>query len=94
MIKLGQMVLKGVNRVHNNKIGSNGLEKSQMGTQCKIQVIWSSKDSIGYTMIKLSQMVLKESIVYTMTKLGQMVLKGVNWVHNTKIRLYGLERIQ
>ena len=27
-----------------------------------------------------------------MTKLGQMVLKGVNWVHNRKIRLYGLER--
>ena len=29
---------------------------------------------------------------YTMIKLGQMVLKGVNWVHNDKIRLYGLER--
>ena len=25
-------------------------------------------------------------------KLGQMVLKGVNWVYNTKIRSYGLER--
>ena len=29
-----------------------------------------------------------------MVKLGQMVLKGVNWVQNTKIRLYGLERSQ
>ena len=29
-----------------------------------------------------------------MIKLGQMVLKGVNWVHNDKIRLYGLERSQ
>ena len=29
-----------------------------------------------------------------MRKLGQMVLKGVNWVHNTKNRLYGLEKIQ
>ena len=29
-----------------------------------------------------------------MTKLGQMVLKGVIWVHNRKIRLYGLERSQ
>ena len=29
-----------------------------------------------------------------MTKLGQMVLKGVNLVHNTKIKLYGLERSQ
>ena len=27
-----------------------------------------------------------------MIKLGQMVLKGVNWVHNTKIRLNGHER--
>ena len=29
MIKLGQMVLKGVNWVHNDKIKSNGLERSQ-----------------------------------------------------------------
>ena len=33
MIKLGQMVLHGVNRVHNDKIGSNGLERSQLGRQ-------------------------------------------------------------
>ena len=49
MIKLGRMVLKGVNGytmkksghmvfkrfnwVHNDKIGSNDLEKSQLGTQ-------------------------------------------------------------
>ena len=33
MIKLGQMVLKGVNWVHNDKSRSNGLERSQMGTQ-------------------------------------------------------------
>ena len=33
MIKLGQMVLKGVNRVHNAKTRSYGLEKSQLGTQ-------------------------------------------------------------
>ena len=32
MIKLVQMVLKGVNRVHNDKIRSNGLGRSQMGT--------------------------------------------------------------
>ena len=72
------MVLKGVNGVHNDKIGSNGLERSQLGTQCKNQVIWSWKESIGYTMIKL----------------GEMFLKGVNWVHNTKIRSNGLERSQ
>ena len=35
MIKLGQMVLKGVKRVHYDKIRSNGLERSQLGTQCK-----------------------------------------------------------
>ena len=28
----GHMVLKGVNWVHNNKIGSYGLEMSQLGT--------------------------------------------------------------
>ena len=33
MIKLGKMVLNGVKRVHNNKIGSNGVERSQLGTQ-------------------------------------------------------------
>ena len=29
MIKLGQMVLKGVSWVHNDKNGSNGLESSE-----------------------------------------------------------------
>ena len=33
MIKLGQMVLKRVNWVHNDRTGSNGLERSQLGTQ-------------------------------------------------------------
>ena len=33
MIKSGQMVLNGENRVHNDKIGSDGLERSQFGTQ-------------------------------------------------------------
>ena len=41
MIQLGQMVLKGVNWVHNDKIRSNGVEMSQLGTQCINQVIWS-----------------------------------------------------
>ena len=31
-VKLGQMVLKGVNCVHNAKIRSYGVEKSQLGT--------------------------------------------------------------
>ena len=43
MQKSGQMVLKGVNWVHNDKIRSNGLERSQMGTP----------------LIKLGQMVMK-----------------------------------
>ena len=29
MIKLGQMVLKGVNWIHSDKLMSNGLERSQ-----------------------------------------------------------------
>ena len=33
MITLGPMVLKGVNRIHSDKIGSNGLESTQLGTQ-------------------------------------------------------------
>ena len=43
MIKLSHMALNGVNRVYNDKIRSNDLERR----------------SIGYTMIKSSQMVLK-----------------------------------
>ena len=31
--KLGQMVLKGINCIDNNKIRSIGLERSQLGTQ-------------------------------------------------------------
>ena len=41
MIKLGQMVLKGVNWVHKDKIRSNVLERSNLGTQCKTELIWS-----------------------------------------------------
>ena len=33
MRKLGQMVLKGVNRINNDKIVSNGLEMSLFHTQ-------------------------------------------------------------
>ena len=47
-----------------------------MGEQCKNQVTWSWKKSIGYTIIKL----------------GHMVLKGVNRVQNTKIRSCVFER--
>ena len=33
MMKLDQMILKGVNWIHNDKIVSNGLDMSQLGTQ-------------------------------------------------------------
>ena len=71
-------ILKGVNRVYNDKIGwPNGLlERSQLGTQYKNKVKcvpW--KESIGYTMIKWCQ----------------MVLKGVNLVYYNKISSDGLE---
>ena len=33
------MVLKGVKWVHSDKISLNGLERSQLGTQCQNQVI-------------------------------------------------------
>ena len=41
MQKSGHMVLKGVNWVHNDKIRSNGLERSQLDKQYKNQGIWS-----------------------------------------------------
>ena len=88
------MVLKGVNRVHNDKIMSNGLEQSQLGTQCKNQIIWSWKESIGYTMIKLGEMVLKWVNSAQNDKIRSLVLKGVNWVHNDKMMSNGLERSQ
>ena len=46
MIKLGQMVLKEVYWVQNDKIRSNGLEKSKFGTQHKNQLKWCLKESI------------------------------------------------
>ena len=33
MIKLGQMLLKGVNWIHNDKGRSNSIERSQLYTQ-------------------------------------------------------------
>ena len=35
MQKSGHVVLKGVNCIHNDKISSNGPERSQLGTQCQ-----------------------------------------------------------
>ena len=52
------------------------------------------KQSFGYRIGKLGHMVLKESNGYTGQKTGHMVLKGVNWVHNTKIMSYDIERSQ
>ena len=42
--KSGHIVLKGSNWIHNDKIRSDHLEKNNLGTQCKNQVIWSWKD--------------------------------------------------
>ena len=60
------MVLKGVNWVHNDKIRSNGLERSQFRVH---------NDKMMSNGLERSQWVHNE-------KSGQMVLKGVNWVHN------------
>ena len=92
LIKIGQMVLK-VNWVHNTKFRSyglwkesNGLERSQFGTQCKNQVTWSWKESIRYTLIKIgtpckNQVIWswKESIGYTLIKLGTQHKNHVTW---------------
>ena len=41
MPRSGQMVLKGVNWVHNDKIRLYVLERGQLGTQYKNQLKWS-----------------------------------------------------
>ena len=41
MTKFAQMVLKVVNWVHNDKIRSYGLQRSNLCIQCKNQIKWS-----------------------------------------------------
>ena len=53
MIKSSQMVLKGVNWVHNDKIGANDLERS-----AKISSYGLERNQLD-TIQKLGQMVLK-----------------------------------
>ena len=74
----GHMVFKEVNCVHNDQIRSYDIERSQLGTEYKSQVIQSWKEAIVYTMIKLAIWSWKKSIWYRMQKSGHMVLKGVN----------------
>ena len=57
------MGLEGANMVHNDKIRSNGLERSQLGTQCKNQVNMVLKgvnrvdnDKIGANGLERSQL--------------------------------------
>ena len=58
MIKLGQMVMKGVIWVHNAEIRSYGLERSQLATLIKLgQMVL--KGVIGYTILKSGHLVLK-----------------------------------
>ena len=47
MRKSGHMVLKGVNWVHNDKIRSNGLERSQLGTQYKNRSYGLERSQLG-----------------------------------------------
>ena len=79
LIKLGQMVLKGVSCVHNDKIWSNGLERSNMCTQCKNQTKWCWKESIGHTIQKSGHMVLKGVIWFEMSNLGTQYKHQVKW---------------
>ena len=59
--KTGLNGLESINRIHNDKIDSNGLERSKLGRQYKNQVKWSWKESIGYTMVKLDSNGLQRS---------------------------------
>ena len=62
----------------------------------KLDQMSLERSQLGYTRIKNpgSNGPERSPVGYTMTNLGQMVLKGGNWVHNTKIRFYGLESSQ
>ena len=66
MIKSGQMVLKGVNWIHNDKTGLNGLERSQFcdkmiksGQMVLKGVIWVHNDKIGSYGLERSQLCTK-----------------------------------
>ena len=69
------MVLKGVDCVNNAKIRPYGPEKSQLcthwqkvGTQCKNQVIWSWKESIGVNNTKFRSYGLERDQLGTVCK--------------------------
>ena len=47
MIKIGEMVLKGVIWKNNNKLKSYGLERSQLGTQYKIRSCGLERTQLG-----------------------------------------------
>ena len=47
MIKLGLMVLKVANRVHRDTIGSNGLERSQLGKNAIIRSYGLERSQLG-----------------------------------------------
>ena len=47
MINLGQMVLKGVNWVHNAIIRLYGLERNQLGRQCKNRSYGVERSQLG-----------------------------------------------
>ena len=63
MIKLDHIVLKGVICVYNVKIRSNGIERSQLGTQYKNQ----------------GHMVLKGDIWFEISNLGTQYKHQVKW---------------
>ena len=62
MRKLGQMVMKAVNLVHNDKIVSNGLEMSQLPTLIKMgqmvlkEVNWLHNDKMRSKGLERSQL--------------------------------------
>ena len=47
MLKSGDMVLKGVNWVHTDKLRSFGLERNQWDTQCKVRSYGFERSQLG-----------------------------------------------
>ena len=54
MIKLGLMVLKGVNWINNTKFRSYGFEMDQLGTICKTIIFKVSFEAKWYFSLKIS----------------------------------------
>ena len=72
------MVLKGVNRVHYDKIRSNGLEKIQLSTQCK-HVCIHAPYTHAYT-TKYHHNVRYTQLAFPLYSMKHQVMRDLCWI--------------